>query len=95
MTAAMVARSVLEIFAVIAIFIGLINEEKLVRWEGRKIRALRKRIRAQKTHTQNGNVNLSTRRGCTEEPVQWMHRPNRVARTYKGCHIYTLENHAA
>lgn len=94
MTAAMITRSILEIFAVIAIIIGLINEDKLIRWEDKKIRAMRKRIGARKARAAESAA-ASNRRACTVESVQWMHRPNRTARTYKGCHIYTLENHAA
>lgn len=94
MTAAMITRTVLEILAVVAIFFGLLNEEKLVRWEQRKIRAVRRHMRARKTSGRK-NMPLNSSRTCTAEPVQWMHRPNRMARTYKGCHIYTLENHAA
>lgn len=98
MTTAMITRSILEILAVIAMITGLLNEEKLIRWEDKKLRKLRKQVRIRKAlrHKQiivTGEQYADSGKG--QESVQWMHRPNRKTRTYKGHRLYTFENHAA
>lgn len=91
MTTAMIVRSILEGLAVIAIFIGLLNEEKLIRWEDKMIRKLRRSRRSKKAQRAKA---AAARRVRFSQPGDWMHKPNRPTRAACG-RLYLSKNHAA
>lgn len=91
MTTAMIVRSILEGLAIIAVFIGLLNEDRLIRWENKVLRKLRKNAKNRKAQRTKNAVSAKN----VQHPLSagWMHKPNRPARA--AGRIYSFKNHAA
>lgn len=83
MNADFIIRTFFELAAVLAIFIGLLHEEKIVRWEAWIFRKIKRSFRKKKRAVQ-------IRRTQQPQTDVWMHQPNRSVRNANEQIYYNL-----
>lgn len=92
MSTATIVRSILEGLAIIAVFVGLLYEDRLIRWENKIIRKLRKSTKKRKN--QHAKCAVHEQQFQPQISADWMHKPNRPARA-NACRFYLFKKHAA